>query len=178
MRGFVESVRSGAWVGFSGKPVTDVINIGIGGSDLGPVMVVNALTPYGRSGCTRDTTHMQLVMHRRVSLAIPGILILSPPGPRMHFCSNVDGAHMGEILMGLNPENCLFIVASKTFTTQETLTNAETAKAWVLKHYSGNPAVIAKHFIALSTASKEVSKFGIDVNNMFEFWDWVGACTP
>ncbi len=123
----------------------------------------------------------------------------------MHFCSNVDGAHMGEILMGLDPETCLFIVASKTFTTQETLTNAETAKAWVLKHYGGNASVIAKHFIALSTASKvftfiyyvlftayhsfyvtsialtvpqEVSKFGIDVNNMFEFWDWVGACAP
>ena len=93
----------------------------------------------------------------------------------MHFCSNVDGAHIGEILIGLNPETCLFIVASKTFTTQETLTNAETAKAWVLNHYSGNQAAIAKHFIALSTASKEVAKFGIDVNNMFEFWDWVGG---
>jgi glucose-6-phosphate isomerase len=105
----------------------------------------------------------------------PPALFTRLPGPRMHFCSNVDGAHIGEILLGLDPETCLFIVASKTFTTQETLTNADTAKSWVLRHYSGNPAAIAKHFIALSTASKEVSKFGIDVNNMFEFWDWVGG---
>jgi len=127
MRGFVEGVRSGAWKGHSGMAVTDVINIGIGGSDLGPVMVVNALTPYGRNGELR-------MYNARCSCCC----FTHHAGPRMHFASNVDGAHMGEILLSLNPETCLFIVASKTFTTQETLTNAETAKAWVLSHYGGN----------------------------------------
>lgn len=144
MRVFCETVRSGTWKGYTGKSITDVVNIGIGGSDLGPYMVTEALKPYGRRG------------------------------PKVHFVSNVDGTHIVETLNDLDPERTLFIIASKTFTTQETLTNAETAKAWFLKS-ARNESEVAKHFVALSTNAKEVAAFGIDTNNMFEFWDWVGG---
>jgi len=143
MRSFCEAVRSGTWTGATGKAVTDVVNIGIGGSDLGPVMVAEALKPY---------------WHDRI---------------RPHFVSNVDGTHMAETLRGLNPETTLFLVASKTFTTQETLTNAKTARAW-LTAALGDGAV-AKHFAALSTNAEAVAAFGIDTANMFAFWDWVGG---
>ena len=144
MREFSEEVRSGAWKGHTGKKIADVVNIGIGGSDLGPVMVTEALKPYSR----RDL--------------------------RVHFVSNVDGTHIAEVLRELNPETTLFIIASKTFTTQETLTNAESAKKWFLG--SGAPAgAVARHFVALSTNTSEVERFGIDPRNMFEFWDWVGG---
>ncbi|HEY8967349.1 MAG TPA: glucose-6-phosphate isomerase [Candidatus Methylacidiphilales bacterium] len=144
---FSEAVRSGAWKGHTGKTITDVVNIGIGGSDLGPVMVTEALKPYSK----RDLN--------------------------VHFVSNVDGTHIAETLRKLNPETALFIVASKTFTTQETLTNAHTAKDWLLASpaIGGNAAAVAKHFVALSTNEKEVTKFGIDAKNMFGFWDWVGG---
>ncbi|MDX2226732.1 MAG: glucose-6-phosphate isomerase [Verrucomicrobiae bacterium] len=144
MKTFCEKVRSGEWTGHTGQPITDVVNIGIGGSDLGPVMVTEALKPYG---------------HARI---------------RVHFVSNVDGTHMAETLKSLNPESALFIVASKTFTTQETLTNAHTAREWLLKAARDEGAV-ARHFVALSTNVREVSKFGIDPANMFAFWDWVGG---
>ncbi len=144
MRDFSDAIRSGAWKGYSGKAITDVVNIGIGGSDLGPVMATEALKPYGK------------------------------PGLNVHFVSNIDGTHMAETVKHLSPETTLFIVASKTFTTQETITNAETARAWLLKA-AGDPAAVAKHFVALSTNAKAVSKFGIDTKNMFEFWDWVGG---
>ena len=144
MKGFCEKVHSGAWKGYTGKAVTDIVNIGIGGSDLGPYMVTEALKPY----------------------AVKGLNI--------HFVSNVDGTHMAEALKKVNPETTLFIVASKTFTTQETLTNAETAKQWLLAA-AKDEAAVAKHFVALSTNAKLVSGFGIDTNNMFEFWDWVGG---
>ena len=144
MKGFCEKVHSGAWKGYTGKAVTDVVNIGIGGSDLGPYMVTEALKPY----------------------AVKGLNI--------HFVSNVDGTHIAEALKKVNPETTLFIVASKTFTTQETLTNAETAKKWFLAA-AKDPAAVAKHFVALSTNAKAVSAFGIDTNNMFAFWDWVGG---
>ncbi|KGM34115.1 glucose-6-phosphate isomerase [Inquilinus limosus] len=144
MREFSDAVRDGSWTGYTGKPITDVINIGIGGSDLGPVMVSEALVPY---------------QHPRIKL---------------HFVSNVDGTHIAETLKRIDPETSLFLIASKTFTTQETLTNAHTARRWFLK--SGAPeAAIAKHFAALSTNAAEVSKFGIDTANMFGFWDWVGG---
>lgn len=143
MKTFSDAVRSGEWKGETGQAITDVVNIGIGGSDLGPVMVVEALKHYGKDGLN------------------------------VHFVSNVDGTHMAETLKGLNPETTLFIVASKTFTTQETLTNAQTARAWLIKAL-GEQAV-AKHFVALSTNTEEVKKFGIDPANMFEFWDWVGG---
>jgi len=143
MRAFSDAVRDGTWTGATGKPVTDVVNIGIGGSDLGPVMVAEALKPY---------------WHDRI---------------RPHFVSNVDGTHMAETLRGLNPETTLFLVASKTFTTQETLTNAHTARAW-LTAALGDGAV-AKHFAALSTNAEAVAGFGIDTANMFAFWDWVGG---
>jgi glucose-6-phosphate isomerase len=143
MRTFTERLRSGAWKGHTGKTITDVINIGIGGSDLGPVMVTEALKPYSK----RD-------LH-------------------VHYVSNVDGTHMAETLRALDPERTLFIVASKTFTTQETLTNAKTARAWLLEKLPG--ADVAKHFVALSTNAKDVGAFGIDTANMFEFWDWVGG---
>jgi glucose-6-phosphate isomerase len=143
MREFSEAIRSGSWKGYTGKAITDVVNIGIGGSDLGPVMATEALKPYGK------------------------------PGLHVHFVSNVDGTHIVETTKNLNPETTVFIVASKTFTTQETLTNATTAKEWFLK--SGKKADVAKHFVALSTAEKEVKKFGIDTKNMFAFWDWVGG---
>ena len=144
MREFTERVRSGTWRGYSGKPLTDVVNIGIGGSDLGPVMVTEALKPYGRDGL------------------------------RPHFVSNVDGTHIAETLRTLDPATTLFIIASKTFTTQETLTNAHTARAWFLEH-AQDEAAIAQHFVALSTNAKAVAEFGIDTANMFEFWDWVGG---
>jgi glucose-6-phosphate isomerase len=144
MQEFSESVRSGKWTGFSGKRITDVVNIGIGGSDLGPVMATEALKPYGQ------------------------------PGLRVHFVSNVDGTQMAETLKLCDPETTLFLVASKTFTTQETLTNAHSARDWFMK-VAGDDAHVAKHFVALSTNEKEVKKFGIDPANMFEFWDWVGG---
>lgn len=143
MESFSGAVRSGEWKGATGKAMTDVVNIGIGGSDLGPVMVVEALKHYRKEGLNT------------------------------HFVSNVDGTHIVETLKRLNPETTLFIVASKTFTTQETLTNAKTAREWLVKAL-GEDAV-AKHFVALSTNTEEVTKFGIDPANMFEFWDWVGG---
>jgi len=144
MRGFTEAVRNGVWKGHTGKAITDVVNIGIGGSDLGPVMVTEALKPYG---------HQHLAVH---------------------FVSNVDGTHIVEAIKLLDPETTLFIVASKTFTTQETLTNAHTARDWLLASLKDDAAV-AKHFVALSTNAKAVATFGIDTDNMFEFWDWVGG---
>jgi len=144
MRMFVEEVQRGVWTGYTGKRITDVVNIGIGGSDLGPVMVTEALRPY------------------------------ATPLLHVHFVSNVDGTHIAETLKKLNPETTLFVVASKTFTTQETLTNALSAKEWFLSK-SGAGADVAKHFVALSTNTKEVTRFGIDPRNMFEFWDWVGG---
>ncbi len=144
MRNFTERVRSGAWKGFTGKAITDIVNIGIGGSDLGPFMACTALKPY------------------------------SSPTLRAHFVSNVDGAHLGMTLQKCNPETTMFVVASKTFTTQETLTNARSARAWFLET-AKDETQIAKHFVALSTNAAEVSKFGIDTANMFEFWDWVGG---
>ncbi len=144
MRGFSDRIRSGAWTGFTAKAMTDVVNIGIGGSDLGPAMVTEALTPYAREG------------------------------PRMHFVSNVDGSHLAETLRGLNPETTLFTVASKTFTTEETLMNARSARQWFLERAS-DVAYVAKHFVAISTNEREVRAFGIDPGNMFVFWDWVGG---
>jgi glucose-6-phosphate isomerase len=145
MREFSLAVRDGHWRGFSGKAISDVVNIGIGGSDLGPVMVTEALKPYARSGLN------------------------------VHFVSNIDGTHIIETLRPLNPETTLFIVASKTFTTQETLTNAHTARDWLLQACGGDETAIARHFVALSTNSDAVAAFGIDTRNMFEFWDWVGG---
>jgi len=144
MKAFSEAVRSGEWQGYTGKAITDVVNIGIGGSDLGPVMVTEALKPYAR------------------------------PDLRPHFVSNIDGTQIVETLKRLNPETTLFIIASKTFTTQETITNALTARAWLLDA-AGNESAVARHFVALSTNVAEVTLFGIDRRNMFEFWDWVGG---
>lgn len=143
MKDFCQRIISGEWKGYTGKAITDVINIGIGGSDLGPYMVTEALRPY--------KNHLT-----------------------MHFVSNVDGTHIAETLKKVNPETTLVLVASKTFTTQETMTNALTAREWLLSHAKDESAV-AKHFAALSTNASEVAKFGIDTNNMFEFWDWVGG---
>ena len=143
MRSFSESIRSGRWTGYSGEGMTDVVNIGIGGSDLGPVMVTEALKPFSK----REL--------------------------RSHFVSNVDGTHISEVLRDLNPQTTLFLVASKTFTTQETMANARTARDWLLKE-APNDAV-AKHFAAMSTNTAAVTEFGIDPANMFEFWDWVGG---
>ncbi|AMG03500.1 glucose-6-phosphate isomerase [Vibrio mimicus] len=143
MKAFSERVIGGDWKGFTGKAITDVVNIGIGGSDLGPYMVTEALVPY--------KNHLT-----------------------MHFVSNVDGTHMAETLKKVDPETTLFLVASKTFTTQETMTNAHTARDWFLK-VAGDEAHVAKHFAALSTNGKAVAEFGIDTDNMFEFWDWVGG---
>jgi len=145
MRAFSDRVRHGEWKGFSGKPITDIVNIGIGGSDLGPRMVCEALKPYG---------------HERL---------------RMHFVANVDGTDIIEALKTVDPETTLFIVESKTFTTQETLTNAHTARDWLLQQVAGDESAIAKHFVAVSTNREAVSAFGIDPDNMFEFWDWVGG---
>ncbi|XP_060898059.1 glucose-6-phosphate isomerase b [Labrus mixtus] len=144
MKGFCHRVRSGEWKGFTGKAITDVVNVGIGGSDLGPLMVTEALKPYSKDG------------------------------PRVWFVSNIDGTHIAKTLAQLNPETTLFIIASKTFTTQETITNAESAKEWFLEHAKDKTAV-AKHFVALSTNGPKVKDFGIDTENMFEFWDWVGG---
>ncbi|WP_142847862.1 glucose-6-phosphate isomerase [Telmatospirillum sp. J64-1] len=143
MRRFAEAVRSGAWTGATGERITDVVNIGIGGSDLGPVMATQALTPYHQKGLT------------------------------VHFVSNVDGTHLAETIKSLDPARTLFIIASKTFTTQETIANARSARDW-LAGALGEGAV-AKHFVALSTNAEAVSEFGIDTANMFEFWDWVGG---
>jgi glucose-6-phosphate isomerase len=144
MRRFTHSVHSGAWKGGSGKSIKDVVNIGIGGSDLGPVMVTEALKAYS---------------NRNI---------------RVHFVSNVDGTHISETLRNLDPETTLFVVASKTFTTQETMSNANTARDWFLKS-ANSTEHIAKHFVAVSTNSKAVEAFGIDPENMFGFWDWVGG---
>jgi glucose-6-phosphate isomerase len=143
MKDFTNNVRSGNWKGFSGKSITDIVNIGIGGSDLGPLMVTEALKSYGGS-------------------------------INVHFVSNVDGTHVVETLKKVSPETTLFVIASKTFTTQETLTNANSAKDWFLQ---SNPNLkdVAKHFVAISTNSAGVASFGIDTQNMFEFWDWVGG---
>ena len=144
MRQFSDRVRNGSWLGYTGKRITDIINIGIGGSDLGPVMVCNALEPY------------------------------ASPDLKVHFVSNIDGAHLMRALKVCNPETTLVIVASKTFTTQETMTNAHSARAWFLDA-AKDEAHIAKHFVALSTNAKAVQDFGIDTAQMFAFWDWVGG---
>eukprot|EP01105_Mastigella_eilhardi_P020868 TRINITY_DN5008_c0_g1_i1.p1 TRINITY_DN5008_c0_g1~~TRINITY_DN5008_c0_g1_i1.p1 ORF type:complete len:558 (+),score=171.31 TRINITY_DN5008_c0_g1_i1:53-1726(+) len=144
MRGFTDRVRSGAWTGYSGRRITDVVNIGIGGSDLGPCMVCLALAHYA------DCLHV-------------------------HFVSNVDGTHMAETLKPLDPATTLFVIVSKTFTTQETCTNASSAKEWFMRAPGVAERDIAKHFVAVSTNASLVSKFGIDTANMFEFWDWVGG---
>ncbi|AWB52013.1 glucose-6-phosphate isomerase [Pasteurella multocida] len=143
MKDFCHRVISGEWKGYTGKAITDVVNIGIGGSDLGPYMVTEALRPY--------KNHLNL-----------------------HFVSNVDGTHIAETLKKVNPETTLFLVASKTFTTQETMTNAHSARNWFLA-VAKDESHVAKHFAALSTNGKAVAEFGIDTNNMFEFWDWVGG---
>ncbi len=143
MKEFSNQVISGAWKGYTGKAITDVVNIGIGGSDLGPVMVTEALKPY--------KNHLNI-----------------------HFVSNVDGTHIAETLKKVNPETTLFLIASKTFTTQETMANAFSARNWFLAS-AKDEAAVSKHFVALSTNAKAVGEFGIDVANMFEFWDWVGG---
>ena len=144
MRGFVTKVRSGKWLGCTGERITDIVNIGIGGSDLGPAMVCQALAPYAKKGLNA------------------------------HFVSNVDPTHLAEVLQRVKPETTLFVIASKTFTTQETLANAHAARAWFLKAAKKQEAV-ARHFVAVSTNAAEVSQFGIDTANMFGFWDWVGG---
>ncbi len=144
MREFSTAVRDGRWRGCTGQPITDIVNIGIGGSDLGPVMVTEALRPY---------------QHARLTV---------------HFVSNVDGTHCAEVLRSLDPATTLFIIASKTFTTQETLANAHTAREWFVSKL-GASADVSLHFVALSTNTPEVVKFGIDPKNMFAFWDWVGG---
>lgn len=143
MREFIHQIIGGEWKGYTGKRITDVVNVGIGGSDLGPFMVTEALKPF-------------------------------EIGPNVHFVSNIDGTHLAKTLKNLDPETTLFIIASKTFTTQETITNAVSAKEWFLKS-AKNEAAVAKHFVALSTNVAEVTKFGIDEKNIFEFWDWVGG---
>jgi len=143
MKRFCVEVHSGAWLGYSGKRITDIVNIGIGGSDLGPAMICDALEPYGIDGMG------------------------------VHFVSNVDGTDLSTTLEKLDPETTLFVVASKTFTTQETLTNAQSARAWFLQ--SATQEQVAKHFVAVSTNAKAVAEFGIDTKNMFEIWDWVGG---
>lgn len=144
MRTFTATVRGGKWRGFSGKPICDIVNIGIGGSDLGPAMACQALTPYAQ------------------------------PGLQAHFVSNVDPSHLAETLKVLNPETTLFVVASKTFTTQETLANAHSAREWLLS-VAREKSAVARHFVAVSTNANEVGKFGIDIAHMFGFWDWVGG---
>ncbi|MEJ7826607.1 MAG: glucose-6-phosphate isomerase [Segetibacter sp.] len=145
MKQFCEKIHSGEWKGFSGKPVKYIVNIGIGGSDLGPVMVTEALRPYWKEGI------------------------------QTYFVSNIDGTHIAETLKKINAEETLFLIASKTFTTQETMTNAHTARNWFLQNAGGDEAQVAKHFAALSTNEKEVTAFGIAPENMFVFWDWVGG---
>jgi len=144
MKQLSDRVRSGDWVGYTGKRITDIVNIGIGGSDLGPVMVAECLKPYAKAGLN------------------------------LHFVSNVDATHIAETLKQIAPETTLFMIASKTFTTQETMTNAFTARKWFVE-LVGDESVIPKHFIALSTNAEKVKAFGIDPENMFEFWDWVGG---
>jgi glucose-6-phosphate isomerase len=144
MEDFSSRVISGQWAGYSGKPMTDIVNIGIGGSDLGPVMVTECLKPYSRGN------------------------------PQVHFVSNVDGTHLVETLKQLDPETTLFMIASKTFTTQETMTNAYSAREWFLKS-AGQKDRVARHFVALSTNTDAVEAFGINRKNMFVFWDWVGG---
>lgn len=144
MRVFSERVRSGEWKGYTGKAITDIVNIGIGGSDLGPKMVSTALAPYARDNL------------------------------KVHFVSNVDQADVVQTLKSLSPETTLFLVASKVFNTKETITNAKSARAWFLEHAKDQQA-IAKHFVAISTNAENVAEFGIDTDNMFEFWDWVGG---
>ena len=143
MRRFADALQGGSWKGYSGKTITDIVNIGIGGSDLGPFMVTEALRPYWKN--------------------------ITP-----HFVSNVDGTHIAETLKRVNPETTVFIIASKTFTTQETMTNAESARAWFLEK-SDKQGDVAKHFVAVSTNEKAVTAFGIAPENMFPFWDWVGG---
>jgi glucose-6-phosphate isomerase len=144
MRRFTDAVREGVWRGYTGRAITDVVNIGIGGSDLGPRMVCEALKPYARKG------------------------------PTTHFVSNVDGADIAEVLEVVDLETTLFVISSKTFTTRETLANARTARGWLLS--TGAPeSAVAKHFVAVSTHAEAVAAFGIDPDNMFEFWDWVGG---
>ncbi len=150
MEKFSNKVISGEWRGYTGKPVNDIVNIGIGGSDLGPVMVTESLKPYAKSKSSNN---------ENISL---------------HFVSNIDGTHIIETLKKLNPETTLFLIASKTFTTLETMTNAHTARRWFISH-SGDEKSIKYHFAAISTNINAVEKFGIDSENMFEFWDWVGG---
>ncbi len=144
MKGFTDRIGAGEWLGYAGQPITDIVNIGIGGSDLGPVMVTEALKPFAR------------------------------PNLRVHFVSNVDGVHIFETLQQVKPATTLFMIASKTFTTQETMTNAQTARQWFLDA-AHDEAAIANHFVAISTNQPAVEKFGIDPANMFGFWDWVGG---
>jgi glucose-6-phosphate isomerase len=144
MAEFCARVRDGQWLGYDGRPITDIVNIGIGGSDLGPAMAAQALAPW---------------QHPRL---------------RAHFVSNVDGSHIAETLRGLDPATVLFVIASKTFTTQETLANAHTAREWLLRH-AGSEKAVALHFAAVSTNAEAVAAFGIDTDNMFGFWDWVGG---
>ena len=144
MRRFTDAVRNGEWRGFTGEPIRDVVNVGIGGSDLGPAMACEALRPYWKQGLAA------------------------------HFVSNVDGTHLVETLRKVDPATTLFVIASKTFTTQETLENATSARAWLIERLH-SPAAVARHFVAVSTNEREVARFGIDTANMFEFWDWVGG---
>ncbi|MEJ2167109.1 MAG: glucose-6-phosphate isomerase [Desulfobacterales bacterium] len=144
MKNFSDSLKSGRWRGYKGDKITDIVNIGIGGSDLGPVMVTEALRPYAN------------------------------PDLSAHFVSNIDGTHLAETLKKLNPATTLFMIASKSFTTQETMTNAYSAREWFLKQ-AGDNVHVARHFVALSTNAAKVEEFGIDKENMFEFWDWVGG---
>ena len=143
MKAFSSNLLSGAWKGYTGKPIKNIVNIGIGGSDLGPLMVTEALRPYWK-------------------------------GITPHFVSNVDGTHLQETVKNLDPETTLFIIASKTFTTQETMTNAASARDWFLEK-TGNKGEVAKHFVAVSTNQEAVTAFGIAPENMFVFWDWVGG---
>uniref|UniRef100_A0A915ND96 Glucose-6-phosphate isomerase n=1 Tax=Meloidogyne javanica TaxID=6303 RepID=A0A915ND96_MELJA len=143
MKEFCDQIISGQWTGYTGEKITDVVNIGIGGSDLGPLMVTEALKYYQK-------------------------------GPNVHFVSNIDGTHLAEVLKKVNPATVLFIIASKTFTTQETITNAESAREWFVTK-AGDAKHVAKHFVALSTNATKVKEFGISEENMFEFWDWVGG---
>lgn len=144
MKAFADQISKGTWLGYTGKPIKSLVNIGIGGSDLGPVMVTEALKPYQN------------------------------PNLEIFFVSNVDGTHIAETLKKVDPETTLFFVASKTFTTQETMTNAHTARNWFLD-FAKDEAAVAKHFVALSTNAQAVDAFGIDTKNMFAFWDWVGG---
>ena len=144
VKDFADRVISGEWLGYSGKKITDIVNIGIGGSDLGPLMVTEALRPYAQKDI------------------------------HVHFVSNVDGTHISETLKRLNPQTTLFMIASKTFTTQETMTNAFSARSWFIEA-AGGPQHVARHFVAISTNTEAVEEFGIDKDNMFVFWDWVGG---